>query len=155
VVDLSGVGLFTSARKIGAGAERVGRAAEELGFDAIWVADVRGDLAVLGRLLAATKTVRVGSAIQSIWDLEPEAAAARWAAADAEGPGRAIVGVGVSHSALVERSGQTYDRPLTRLRGYLDALDALEGGGIPATQRMIGANGPKMLQLAVSGPRAH
>lgn len=147
--DLSGVGLFTSARKIGgASAEEVGRTAEELGYDAIWVADVRGDLTVLGDLLSATERIRVGSAILSMWDLEAPAAAAAWAAADAQGPGRAIAGIGVSHSLLVERSGQTYDKPLTRLRGYLDELDALDGGGIPAGQRMIGANGPKMLQLA-------
>jgi probable F420-dependent oxidoreductase len=148
VAELSGVGVFTSARKIGDRATEIARTAEELGYDAIWVADVRGDLSVLGQLLAASDRILAGSAILSMWDLEPRAVAAAWAAVDAQGPGRAITGIGVSHSALVERSGGSYDRPLSRLRDYLDELDALEGGGIPVAQRMIGANGPKMLQLA-------
>ncbi len=145
---LSGVGVFTSARKIGDGAAEVAREVETLGYDAIWVADVRGDLSLLGQLLAATDRIRAGSAILSIWDLAPADAAAAWAAADAQGPGRAIAGIGVSHSVLAERSGHTYDKPLTRLRAYLDELDALDRAGIPQGQRVIGANGPKMLELA-------
>jgi probable F420-dependent oxidoreductase len=148
VAELTGVGVFTSARKVGERAVEVARTAEELGYDAIWVADVRGDLSVLGRLLAASDRIRAGSAILSMWDLEASAAAAAWAAVDAQGPGRAVAGIGVSHSLLVERSGRSYDKPLTRLRDYLDRLDALEAGGIPVDQRMIGANGPRMLQLA-------
>ena len=145
---MSGVGVFTSARKIGDRAAEVAPEVEALGYDAIWVADGRGDLSVLGQLLAATERIRAGSAILSMWDLTPAEAVAGWAAADAHGPSRAIAGIGVSHSVLAERSGHTYDRPLTRLRAWLDGLDALGEAGIPRDQRMIGANGPKMLQLA-------
>lgn len=148
MTDLSGVGVFTSARKIGAEAAEVAREVEGLGYNAIWVADVRGDLSVLGQLLAASARIRAGSAILSMWDLDPSEAAAAWAAADTCGAGRAIAGIGVSHSLLVERSGHTYDKPLTRLRAYLDKLDALDEAGIPPAQRMIGANGPNMLGLA-------
>lgn len=148
MTELGSVGVFTSARKVGDRAAEIGTEVEALGYDAIWVADVRGDLTVLGDLLAATERIRAGSAILSMWDLEPERSAAAWAAAEARGPGRAIAGIGVSHSVLAERSGHTYDKPLTRLRGYLDELDALDGAGIPQAQRMIGANGPKMLALA-------
>ncbi len=144
---LNGVGVFTSARKIKGRAEEVGRIAEELGYDAVWIADVRGDLTILGELLAATKHIRAGSAVLSMWDLEPSAAAAAWAAVDSAGPGRAFAGIGVSHAAIAERSNHVYDKPLTRLRGYLDELDAMDTG-IPHAQRLIGANGPKMLQLA-------
>lgn len=148
MAKLNGVGIFTSASRIGGRGAEVGRIVENLGYDAVWVADVRGDLSVLNELLGGTERILAGSAILSMWDLEPAAAAAAWAAADAFGPGRAIAGIGVSHSALVKRSGQSYDKPLTRLREYLDKLDQLGEAAIPVAQRMIGANGPKMLQLA-------
>lgn len=146
-MDLGRVGVFTSARKIGDRADTVGRTVEALGYDAIWVADVRGDLGVVGALLAGTERIRAGSAILSMWDLDPPSASAAWAAADAAGPGRALAGIGVSHAALVARTGHRYDKPLTRLRAYLDDLDSI-GAGIPRAQRLIGANGPKMLALA-------
>jgi probable F420-dependent oxidoreductase len=145
---LNGVGVFTSAQRIDSRGAEIGRLIEDLGYDAVWVADVRGDLSVLHGLLDGTQRIMAGSAIMSMWDLDPSAAAAAWAAADSFGSGRAIVGIGVSHSALVKKSGQSYDKPLTRLRRYLDELDQLGEEGIPVEQRMIGANGPKMLQLA-------
>ena len=148
MATLDGVGVFTSARKVGKQAAEVARTVEELGYDAIWVADVRGDLTILGELLAATDRIYAGSAILSMWDLDARTAAAAWAKSDALGPGRAMAGIGVSHSVLAERSGHTYDKPLTRLRRYLDELDAMGPSGIPEAQRLIGANGPRMLELA-------
>ncbi|KOS58202.1 TIGR03620 family F420-dependent LLM class oxidoreductase [Rhodococcus rhodochrous] len=147
MAHLEGTGVFTSARKIGNHASDIARTAEELGYTAIWVADVRGELTVLGDLVEATERIHAGSAILSMWDLAAKDAALAWAAANSRGPGRVLMGVGVSHSALVERAGYVYDKPLTRLKSYLDELDLLECG-IPCEQRMIGANGPKMLQLA-------
>lgn len=145
---LTGVGVFTSARRVGGRGAEIGQLLEELGYDAVWVANVRGDLSVLHEILGATERILAGSAILSMWDLEPAAAAAAWSTADSYGPGRAIMGVGVSHAEFLERSGQTYAKPLTQMSQYLVELDQLVEGGVPVEQRMIGANGPKMLQLA-------
>jgi len=147
VAQLKGTGVFTSARKIGRRAGEIARAVEELGYDAIWVADVRGDLTVLGDLVGATERIYAGSAVLSMWDLAAKDTAQAWSAANGRGPGRVLAGVGVSHSVLAERAGHVYDKPLTRLKAYLDELDST-AFGIPREHRLIGANGPKMLQLA-------
>jgi probable F420-dependent oxidoreductase len=52
---------------------------------------------------------------------------------------------------MVERSGQTYDRPFTRMVEYLDGMDRVSGD-VPVTDvpvpRMLAALGPRMLALA-------
>ncbi|MBD0859793.1 TIGR03620 family F420-dependent LLM class oxidoreductase [Gordonia sp. zg691] len=118
--------------------------AEDSGFDALWVADVRGDLSFLSECLRATSHLTVATAVLSIWDLPAAAAAAAIADADADAdPGRAILGLGVSHPGLV-RAG-TYRTPIRAINEYLDALDDAR---CPRTQRILGANGPRMLATA-------
>jgi hypothetical protein len=58
----------------------------------------------------------------------------------------------VSHQVSVEGlRGQTYDKPLSTMRAYLDAMDS---GAVPGraalgdTTRVLAALGPKMLELA-------
>lgn len=142
------VGVFTSLSKlVRSGEAAVASAVEDLGYDALWVANVIGDLTFLRSCLAATSRLRVGSAVLSMWDLQPEAAAAAWAAAEQQGEGRAVVGVGASHPALAEKAGHVYDKPLSRLKDYLQALDRSEPP-VPVASRILGANGPQMLRLA-------
>jgi probable F420-dependent oxidoreductase len=65
-----------------------------------------------------------------------------------------LLGLGVSHARLVEGlRGHRYERPLTTMRRYLDAMDqaaeayrAVKPGKRPA--RVLAALGPKMLALA-------
>jgi probable F420-dependent oxidoreductase len=82
-----------------------------------------------------------------MWDLDPPEAAGAWASAEQVGSGRAILGIGASHPALAARAGHVYDKPLVRLRDYLDVLDSLESP-VPTSARVLGANGPQMLRLA-------
>lgn len=139
-------GVFTSLTRANlSGLAETAAAAESAGFDALWLADVRGELAFLETCLAATTRLSVGSAVLSMWDIEPEAAAEAWQRADKVGPGRAVLGVGASHPTLAARAGHTYDRPLTRLAAFLDGLDE---AGVPTAGRILGANGPKMVALA-------
>jgi probable F420-dependent oxidoreductase len=66
--------------------------------------------------------------------------------------GRFINGIGVSHKPLVEDlRGLTYDKPVTAMRGYLDAMEASPyAGPEPAEPAplVLAALGPKMLALA-------
>ena len=39
-------------------------------------------------------------------------------------PSHNVLGVGISHAPAVERSGQTYEKPLQHMVRYLDAMDA-------------------------------
>src|SRR6476620_10168102 len=69
-------------------------------------------------------------------------------------PDRFLLVMGVSHAVAVEGlRGQTYDKPLTKMREYLDAMDhapyfAYRGDVTPV--RVLAALGPKMLELAAS-----
>jgi probable F420-dependent oxidoreductase len=122
---------------------------DELGFGAIWIpgghgGDVFGDVA---RLLAATSSTTVATGILNVWMHTPEETATGHAALTAEHPGRFLLGLGVSHEPAVTNSGQVYERPLAKLRSYLDALDAATPA-VPAGERMLAALGPRMLELA-------
>ncbi|MFN2536929.1 MAG: TIGR03620 family F420-dependent LLM class oxidoreductase [Mycobacteriales bacterium] len=132
------IGLYTSASRLrGADAAAALLRAEELGFRELWIANVGSDLDVVDAALTATSAVRVGTAVASIWSVPAQELAAWWS-----GRERLVLGIGISHGPLV---GAAYERPLTAMTRYLDDLDA---AGVPASARVLGANGPKMLSLA-------
>jgi probable F420-dependent oxidoreductase len=140
------LGVYTSRARLLTSADALAEA-EALGFTAAWVADTRGELDVLDRALATTTTLMVGTAVLSVWDVDAAEAARRWAQLDRTGPGRVLMGIGVSHAPLVERAGGTYEKPMATTEAYLDALDHAEPR-VPASRRLLGANGPRMLELA-------
>ena len=132
-------GIYSSAARLRTdGAADALAEADALGFDSLWIADVRADLPVLDLALHATKRMTVGSAVVSIWSVPAQELATWWA-----GRSRLRVGIGVSHGPLVP----AYERPLASLRGYLDELDA---AGMSPVDRWVGANGPKMLALTAA-----
>ena len=66
-------------------------------------------------------------------------------------PGRFVLGIGISHAHLVERSGQTYRNPLRVMSEYLDGMDAAAvdapNTDVPVP-RLLAALRPQMLALA-------
>jgi probable F420-dependent oxidoreductase len=63
---------------------------------------------------------------------------------------RFLVGIGVSHAPLIDAVNAEaghYRRPLARTAEYLDGLDDAPDP-LPATDRVLAALGPKMLELA-------
>ncbi len=99
---------------------------EELGYGALWIPDVGGDLfASIEALLDATTTATVATGILNLWLHEPAETAQRCAELTDRHGRRLLVGIGVSHAPLVEGVGAgEYTKPLTRMREYLDGLDA-------------------------------
>jgi probable F420-dependent oxidoreductase len=120
---------------------------EALGFSALWVPDVGGDvLGALDRLLGATSSVVIATGILNIW-MHSAAEVGEWRAAlgDADRD-RLLLGIGISHAPLIDaQPGMSWERPLATTRAYLDAMDA---AGIPLEARCVAALGPKMLELA-------
>lgn len=119
---------------------------EELGFGAIWVpggigGDVTGDL---DRLLAATSRITVATGIINLWRHDAGEIAAWWKALPSDQQSRLMLGIGVSHEALI---GGDYLKasPLAVTRDYLDKL---ETAGVPKDSLCLAALGPKMLELA-------
>ncbi len=150
--SLGRVGVWTfgfDGRPAAAIADDV-RAIEEAGFPALWIPEGGGSndvLTSLSWLLGASERLTVASGIANISAREPDVLA-RGAAFLRETSGdRLVLGVGVGHSYTTVRRGVEWDRPLERMRAYLDAMD--EGDeDRPAAPRMLAALGDRMLRLA-------
>jgi len=127
---------------------------EELGYSALWIGEFPGGkepLTHAGLLLAASRDLVVATGIASIWSHDPMAMASGARTLSEAYPGRFLLGIGVSHQFIVEARGHRYERPLSRMREYLDAMDAPEyrvpDGPEPLT-RVLAALRPPMLELA-------
>jgi probable F420-dependent oxidoreductase len=150
------IGIWTSAldRQPAPVARRAAQEIEQLGYGALWVGEAarREAFTNASMLLSATHQLVVATGIANIWARDPMAmAAGQRTLAEAWG-GRFLLGVGVSHDRLVEPRGHRYERPLTAMRRYLDAMDrAPYDAPIPdpvALTRVLGALRPRMLALA-------
>ncbi|GAA0463764.1 LLM class F420-dependent oxidoreductase [Actinoplanes capillaceus] len=121
------------------------REIERLGFGAFWIGgSPPDDLALAEAILAATSTLTVGTSIVDIWTSDGDRLAAAHTRLRQAYPGRFYLGVGSGHAPTAESRGQSYTRPLTRLREFLTGPLA----EVPAKERMIAALGPKTLQAA-------
>lgn len=152
-MGLGGTGIWSGELRYGGGggggdadASAISEAAaelESLGYSAVWVPDVGGDLfGPLRRLLDATSTITVATGILNVWmHTAAEVAAFREGLPEAQ-RGRLFLGLGVSHGVLI---GDRWAKPLEVMTEYLDSLDA---AGVPAADRCLAALGPRMLRLA-------
>ncbi|HEY6698104.1 MAG TPA: TIGR03620 family F420-dependent LLM class oxidoreductase [Acidimicrobiales bacterium] len=157
-MDVGGVGIWTAQLDLQPAARAREAAAEldELGFGALWVPEAVGrePISHAAVLLDATERLVVATGVAVIFSRLPGvAAAAQRLLADDSG-GRFLLGLGVSHAAMVEGMlAQVWDKPLTRMRDYLDAMDdAFTVSPAPAEDppRVLAALGPKMLELAAT-----
>jgi probable F420-dependent oxidoreductase len=117
---------------------------EALGFGALWVPGVSGGALLddVNRLLSGTKTATVATGVLNIWKHAPDEVGGWWRALPAEHRGRVLLGLGVSHSAVI---GEAYQKPLAVMQAYLAKLSE---EGIPSRNLCLAALGPKMLALA-------
>jgi probable F420-dependent oxidoreductase len=127
-------------------AEEARRAAariEELGYSTVWVNEGWGSkepFAVAAIVLAATERIVVGTGIANLWARDAMTMTAA---------GRVLLGIGVSHAPLVGRRGHDYDKPLSTMRAYLEAMDkAAQSLPEADSPRILAALRPKMLELS-------
>jgi probable F420-dependent oxidoreductase len=124
---------------------------EELGYGTLWISGGRepGVLATVASVLDVTRSMTIAPGIVNVWAETPQSVTRAWNAIESAHPGRLVVGLGVSHGPLVDEAGLGhYERPLDRVRDFLDGLDADDG--VPRERRVLGALGPKMVDLARS-----
>jgi probable F420-dependent oxidoreductase len=130
---------------------------EALGYGAVWIGEATGKEIVshAALLLGGGERIVIATGIASIWARDPMAMANAGRTLSEAYPGRFVLGLGVSHPFLTEPRDRRYDRPLTRMWAYLDAMDEAPYSGPPAdpAPRVLAALGPRMLQLA--GDRTH
>lgn len=126
---------------------------EGLGFTGLWIGGGNPDGAAFDRLetlLRATSRLVVATGITNIWAWDRDALAARAARLEHDHPGRFLLGLGVSHSHLVEQLGHRYERPFAEMVAFLDGLDGATppGPSKAAPPRVLAALGTRMLRLS-------
>ena len=166
------IGLYVTTRDGGDVAAIVSRfeRAEAAGFHTAWVghADDHDSLTLLALAGRATRRIELGSWVVPTPPRHPAALAQQALTTQAACGGRLVLGVGVSHAAVVsKRLGLDASRPLRDLREYLAVLrPLLEGKEVdhqghayrvrarletpdtPPPPVLVGALGPRMLDLA-------
>jgi probable F420-dependent oxidoreductase len=148
---LTGTGIWSGGLRYGDPAEAADAAAEldELGYTALWIPDIGGDVfEVVERLMTATTRATVATGILNLWMHSAEETAESHAGLTAAHGDRFLVGIGVSHAPLID-AGEPgrYRQPLAAMTSFLDRLDAAPKPLAPSA-RVLAALGPKMLELA-------
>ena len=148
---ISGTGIWAHQLRYGDPGAIAEAAAEldELGYSALWVPDVGGDLfGALETLLGATTRATVATGILNLWmHTADETAQAHARLTEAHGD-RLLVGIGVSHEVLINSQAPgRYQKPLSAMASYLDGLDAADPP-LGRSNRVLAALGPRMLELA-------
>lgn len=129
---------------------------EELGYGALWLPEAVGRESLVNSalLLSATKKLVVATGIASVWARDAQAMASGQLTLNEAFPGRFLLGLGVSHQPMVDYvRGHVYDKPLTKMREYLEAMDKVFYVAPRSEQeprRVLAALGPKMLELAAA-----
>jgi probable F420-dependent oxidoreductase len=149
-IEIGRVGIWHQGESWDAAGDEVDEAAaelDELGYGAIWTGNSDASLARQERILAATSRIVAATGIVSVWLNPADELSASYQRLEAQHPDRLLIGLGSSHAPQVEARGIKYERPLRRLRRFLDELDTMTDG-IPGDHRILAALGPKALSLA-------
>ncbi|MGA8681478.1 MAG: LLM class F420-dependent oxidoreductase [Acidimicrobiales bacterium] len=150
-MELGPFGIWWSGWQESDGIEASAAEMEELGYGTMWLSGGfnPGVSGRFERLLAATARATVASGIINTWFTPAAEIASATHELEERFPGRFLLGLGVSHAALVEGSGRSYERPLTQMVGFLDELDAARPT-VPKDRRILAALGRRMLGMAAA-----
>ena len=172
-ISLSLVGLLSdsdAASPVDATVKSLALLRDE-GFRRVWMAQLPYDpdlLTILAVAFHEVDTIQVGSGVLPIQVQHPTQLAQRALTLNAIAGGRFSLGIGMSHRMVTEQMwGISYEKPLRRMREYLDGLlpllagqaadavgetvttrGALQIPGAPTPDVYIAALGPQMLRLA-------
>src|SRR5262245_25740614 len=140
------------------------RAAEEAGFDQLWISDdlfLRGVWPILSACALATARIELGTCIVNPYTIHPAEIAMQAAALDELSGGRFNLGLAAGAGDFLGWAGLEQVRPLATTAAALAALRSLLAGGAPpgwageAYLRFptrpiplyLGAMSPRMLRL--------
>ena len=101
-----------------------GQAAEELGFDSAWIANIALDGMTAAAVLGAnTSRIEIGTAVMPTYTRHPVAMGQQAASTQLACDGRFTLGIGLAHKFMVESAwGLSYDKPASHMRAYLEVL---------------------------------
>jgi probable F420-dependent oxidoreductase len=127
---------------------------ESLGYTQLWVGETMGrdPFAQLASIGAATSTLGLATGIANIYHRHPGVMMQGANTVAEQTNGRMTLGIGVSSPAIVNKvRGIEYDKPLSFLRTYLDAMESSMYTSVAPSEPVpivLAALGPKMLELA-------
>jgi alkanesulfonate monooxygenase SsuD/methylene tetrahydromethanopterin reductase-like flavin-dependent oxidoreductase (luciferase family) len=103
---------------------------EEAGFGAIWKGESNSTdpLVLLSAVAARTKSLKVGTAIYHIYGRSPVTLGVQSATLQDLSGGRLLLGLGVANTTIASWHGGTYDRPLRRIREFVDIVRQTAAG---------------------------
>lgn len=126
---------------------------EAIGYGTIWVGEAIGREAIAASalILTATSKATVATGIANIYARDPMAMVNGARTLNEAWGNRFVLGIGVSHAPMVGTRGHQYDRPVTTMREYLDAMEKAAwrlkvARDVPPI--LLAALGPKMMELA-------
>src|SRR3954463_8016208 len=123
------------------------RMAEANGFDCAWGGEANNEdpTVMLAAVAAVTKTLKIGSAVYHILGRTPATLALQTTGLDGLSQGRFILGLGVSNPTIAAWHGLPSDRPLGRVKEYLDIVRrAMSGEKLDFTGEFYSAHGFKI-----------
>ncbi|MCO8273720.1 TIGR03620 family F420-dependent LLM class oxidoreductase [Actinoplanes sp. TRM 88003] len=148
--ELGRAGLWSARLRHAGGPKLRDLAAEldDLGWHTLWLPgmDGAGTLDDVGHVLGGAPRSRVVTGVLNIWGQTAADLTGRVARLDAEHGPRTVVGLGIGSSAGARAHGQTYGNPVVTMSRYLDGL----GPQVGPPRRLLGAGGPRMVDLAVA-----
>jgi probable F420-dependent oxidoreductase len=134
----------------------------ELGYGALWVGEGSGrdPFAQLAAVADVSGSMTLGTSIVNIFGRDAMASRMGAMTLHELTGGRFALGLGVSHPHLVQKlRGHAYEKPLTRMREYLEDYAQLPyrgplvtgtDGAASEPPLLIAALGPRMLELAAT-----
>lgn len=104
--------------------------AERRGFGCVWKGESnsRDPLVLLAAMAARTSRIRLGTAVYHIFGRSPVSLGIQAATLNELCGGRLMLGLGVANPTIAAWHGSDFDRPLRRLREYVDVLRSTYSG---------------------------
>ncbi len=142
------------------------RTAEAHGFGCAWggEANNKDPTVMLASIAAVTTRLKIGSAVYHILGRTPATLALQAVGLDELSQGRFLLGIGVSNPTIAKWHGLPFDRPLGRVREYLEIVRlAMRGEKLKFDGNFFSAHGFKLafnpsgrtipVYLAAFGPK--
>lgn len=103
---------------------------EAAGFGAIWKGESNSTdpLVLLSAIAARTRNLKLGTAIYHIYGRSPITLGIQAATLQDLSAGRLLLGLGVANKTIAAWHGGTFDRPLRRIREYVDIVRQTSSG---------------------------
>jgi 5,10-methylenetetrahydromethanopterin reductase len=105
--------------------------AEDRGFESVWMAETRitrDAVSPVAAIAQATKRIKVGTGIMNVYTRGAVVIAITFNGLDEIAPGRIIMGLGAGSPLILAPQGVSWDRPVKRLREYVDVIRPLMRG---------------------------